>query len=1064
MRNQRSEDPTLLSPLHAPKRPLSQLGWAAGWFLAIAAATAGGLWWWDGSARQDSPEELVDELRVERLLPARLSRGYYARYGSTVERDAAFRRRLDQARDRARYRSSPATWSSLRSEAWLSLAGDPDERWKALLSLEAAIASYPRSAEVWSDLAAVRYSLALEQDEPSALLPALDAAERALEIDPNQLDALFNRALCLQELGIWRAAKETWENYLEEDSSSGWADEARRYLLKIALPNPDDWPHETLEAAARSGDQAAVRTLVEQYRSPSRRWLEEKILPGWGGAVLRGESAEDRLQAARTIAAAYAELSGDTLYRQAVEVLVGAAGARRLELAAAHQKFGEAVEAVDRYEAVARAKALLEAASSGWGESPFAWRAELKKAVVAARELDHEDVLDLLRRLRENLRVQSPNLLGEAYWLEGTTYKYQNQLVEAADAYGRAWSQFESAGEIDPKAGIENLQAELLAALGQYGEVWRRLQGPLTETARIHQAKRLYDIYSAAAISAGTAGYPRVGLLFQRELEPVLEANPTYSVDSALWRARFLHVLGREAQAYDQLTEARTRLSSVPEGTSRQGLEAEIRSVEGDLEAVANPAAAVVSFEETLDFYRKRGKRVLEKSAWLQLGRAYRRLGNASAARRAWQESVGLTEKERSQLEEEDRSALLDNDRESFAELTSLEFDSGDPLQALDWSERRRGRTLLDRMADSTGGEGAPVLSIEEIRQQLPRDLTVIEYAAVGGRWVAWVITSQGVRGVDLRQRERDLARRVQRWSADIQLEVHWSSLQPEAMALYRDLIRPLNLPAGGDWVIATDGALKDLPFAALFDGQSFLIEQHGISMAPSANLWLRARQRNRSLPAPGSAPLPALVLGNPAPDPEDRTPPLPHAESEAIEVAGFYRVSPFLQGAATRALFLTKAAASEIIQVSGHARTRPESPLDSALLLAGKNLTLREIQDLHLDRTRLVVLSACGTASGPSRGGEGAESLARAFLAAGVPGVVATLWDVRDRSTSELVTEFHRQLRRTGDARQALRQAQLSFVKSERPVAAWAAFQLIGEASMSKSGGSHPTTGGNAK
>lgn len=1052
----------MLSPLRAPKRPLSQLGWGAGWFLAIAAATVGGLWWWDAPARKDGTNRLVEGLRDERLLPARLSDSFYARYSSKVERDAAFLRQLRQARQRAPgYRGQPVRWESLRDEARLSLADEPEERWEALLSLEAAITAYPRSAEVWSDLSAVRYSLALEQEEPGDFLAALDAAEEALELEPRQPEALFNRALCLEGLGLWKTAKETWELYLEEDDTSGWAEEAREHLQKLHVPEPGVWPKSELRAAASEGNLDQVREIVTVYRSPARRLLEEEILRDWGTAVLSGQSGAELLRAARTIATAYEELSRDTLYREAVEVLEQASGTRRTELATAHRNFGQAVQAIDQKEDLEFARARLESAASAWGDSPFAGRAELKLAIVDQRQERYSATLDRLHRIREQVAdARSPLLLGETYWVEGTTHKYQDRLDLAAEAFDRSLPYFEITEEVEQRAGMANLQSELLAALGRADEVWRRLLGPLSQAAAIGSERRLYNIYSAAAISAWEAGFPRIGLLFWQELAPSwVASNPQYPVDSALWRARLLHELGRDAEARQGLAEAREKLADVPAGESQDSLEAEITAVEGEMAITADPVAAVSSLRRTLERYRATGNHVWEKRIGFLLGRALRGI-DVREARQELRASLGLTERERRQLSREDRIALLENDRRVFAELTDLEFGSGAAREALTWIERQRSRTLLDRLA----GEDAAVLTAEEIQRQLPAGLTLIEYAAVGGRWVAWAISSREVRGIDLQIREEELEPRVQRWLSDIQSEVPWTDLRPQAIALYQALILPLKLPVDGDWVIVPEGVLKDLPFAALHDGERFLIQRHALSVAPSANFFLRARQRDRSLPA--TAPFQALVLGNPKLAPRDLASlgELPNAAAEAEHVATLYEVQAFLGERAAKQLFLRRAPESEIVQVSGHARTRPRSPGDSALLLAGGALTAREIQRLHLDRTRLVVLSACSTASGPSRGGEGAESLAQAFLAAGVPGVVATLWDVKDQPTAELVTEFHRQLRQVRDARKTLQRVQIYFLEQQRPLAAWAAFQSIGEASVAESGEPLQSTGRTAK
>jgi CHAT domain-containing protein len=110
-------------------------------------------------------------------------------------------------------------------------------------------------------------------------------------------------------------------------------------------------------------------------------------------------------------------------------------------------------------------------------------------------------------------------------------------------------------------------------------------------------------------------------------------------------------------------------------------------------------------------------------------------------------------------------------------------------------------------------------------------------------------------------------------------------------------------------------------------------------------------------------------------------------------------------------------------------------------------SLRLWEVYNLQLD-AELVVLSACRSAIGPQIRGEGLLGLARGFLYAGARSAVASLWDVDDRSTSELMARFYDgYLRRGLPAAAALREAQLGILRDarwKRPYY-WAPFVEIG-------------------
>jgi CHAT domain-containing protein len=99
----------------------------------------------------------------------------------------------------------------------------------------------------------------------------------------------------------------------------------------------------------------------------------------------------------------------------------------------------------------------------------------------------------------------------------------------------------------------------------------------------------------------------------------------------------------------------------------------------------------------------------------------------------------------------------------------------------------------------------------------------------------------------------------------------------------------------------------------------------------------------------------------------------------------------------------------------------------------------------MDLEKTRLVVLSACETGLGTSMAGEGMYGLQRAFQLAGARNIMMSLWKVDDEATSRLMAAFYRHYLQKGDAQESLRLAQVEIRKSHPHPYYWASFVVLG-------------------
>jgi CHAT domain-containing protein len=268
------------------------------------------------------------------------------------------------------------------------------------------------------------------------------------------------------------------------------------------------------------------------------------------------------------------------------------------------------------------------------------------------------------------------------------------------------------------------------------------------------------------------------------------------------------------------------------------------------------------------------------------------------------------------------------------------------------------------------------------------------------------------------------------------------ADVQRQAEALYRRLLAPARSEIHGDRVvIVPHGVLHYLPFPALRspDGR-WVVEDLAVSTLPSASVL-------RYLTDKGvGASTRALVMGNPDLGAELA---LPWAEREARMVGQReHDATVLVRGYATEAQAKKLLGSVGLIHFATHGELSEADPLSSAVLLvpgAGEDgrLEVREVFGLDL-HARLVVLSACETGLGKLSSGDELVGLQRAFLYAGTPAVVTTLWKVDDRATFELVRAFYRRLD-SADPVEALRQAQLETQRTFPHPFSWAAFTLTG-------------------
>jgi CHAT domain-containing protein/tetratricopeptide (TPR) repeat protein len=500
---------------------------------------------------------------------------------------------------------------------------------------------------------------------------------------------------------------------------------------------------------------------------------------------------------------------------------------------------------------------------------------------------------------------------------------------------------------------------------------------------------------------------------------------------------------------------------------------------------------------------------------------AYAAMNDLTAARTDQRKALETLEHMRATLVSADllKQSFQDAWRRLYSASIAVAFRQHDTREALETAELASSRAFLDLLAARQGADGGAAAGLTfrgspsepDVASPLTTtpakadDLvaianrlhsTVIVYWPADDALFMWVVTRDG--RITAHRVEMPKARLTQliRATAPVTQEpagqdatgshavvtrgaAQFSPTDSAARRpwrqLYETLIAPIRaeLPRtpGALLTIVPHGVLMNVSFAALqsHDGR-YLLEDYALNYAPAGAVLQFTAGMRRADARKGAALLVAdpVVARRSSLDPQ--LPPLPGARMEVAQIASLMPRSrvTMLEGADASEPRVTAAASTKaIVHLATHAIVRDDAPNDSYLAfgIGGPSttglLTARDVYDLRLNAD-LVVLSSCRSGGGPVTG-DGIATFARAFIYAGTPSLVVSLWDVADEPTGRLLPAFYRNWLAGASKARSLRRAQLRLLADLRagsvrvetkagPVVLpehpmfWAGFVLIGE------------------
>ncbi|MGB3591022.1 MAG: CHAT domain-containing protein [Nonlabens sp.] len=263
------------------------------------------------------------------------------------------------------------------------------------------------------------------------------------------------------------------------------------------------------------------------------------------------------------------------------------------------------------------------------------------------------------------------------------------------------------------------------------------------------------------------------------------------------------------------------------------------------------------------------------------------------------------------------------------------------------------------------------------------------------------------------------------------------SSMELRRLLIPQDAIAFTNLN------IIPNEFLYKIPFESLLDeNNTYLLENHSILYAPYISLLKFQTTRDGEITKDPDTD--QLMIFTPSYDTinvnEDRIAVrgneyrLEGAASESRLINAIFSNSSFTNHTATKENFKRHAPAAHILHLSMHANLDPKTPELSHFVFtegSGDNLLyLQELYGMNL-KADMAVLSACNTGVGKFKSDKGVVSLHSAFIQAGVPTTVSSLWSAPDKATEKIMLEFYKQLKAGKPKAKALQTAKKYYLET---------------------------------
>lgn len=967
----------------------------------------------------------------------------------------------------------------------------------AINEFDVALAAASNDSRIHSDIGAAlleKGKIDRLNREPGKALEefsnSLEHLNKALELDGSTLEALFNRALLYQEMNLPEQAEDDWRKYLESDSNSQWAEEARKNLKILeqqknrSSKNSEQLLQDFLQAYQIRNDQVIWRAF-SQSRTGSGNFIVTRLLDEYLELARSGQESEakEKLLSLSYVAELELQTARDRFtfnlakfYSTGRHKLSELAQARNLiKKGNYYYDQSDLENAIDHYN---KAKIILESA----GNACEAKYVDYRLGHCYLMQSKSGPSLAIFEKLAKDCeKAQYKWLLAQSLYSIANVQVGLTNYSAALDSSTRC---LEISGQINDSNGVARAMQQLAQEylyLNNYQESLDLHQQTLMLGDNIADPLFKWRTYFYIAMPLNRLGLHAAAIEYQKEaLKLAVEMRRPQVICRSYIHLGLMYgdqhnykEAIQNVQIASDLGEKLPSLNARMENAAYSSLQlGNLYRRAGELDK------AIASYDQAIELYTE-----LDFQAFNYMAHKGRLLsclarGGCSSVEQEVETTLSLFEKYRSKiLEESNRNTFFDIEQDVYDLAIDFEYSQNNIEAAFKYSEISRARSLLDLInteirSIKNGDVLLPSvyepLKLERLIERLPEQVQILQYTVLYDKIIIWVLSRDGIESrqsnisiAELDQKVKEYLHTISRPSGTAK-----EDSSDVAKDLYRLLIEPVEslLNKRKQLCIVPDKTLNLLPYAALsFPSGKYLIEEYVLTFAPSSNLFVIGSDIARDKEIIKTEKL--LSVGNPRfdrkafPSLDD----LPQARREAETIVDYYDYSRTLIGEdATKNLIKAEMQKSNVIHFALHTVVDEKFPMRSKLLLASETgedaigrtpdgvLEISEIYGLKLPVTRLVILSACQTGAGRYYSGEGMIGVSRPFIAAKVPIVVASLWPVDSSLTAELMIIFHqyRKEKKLSTA-EALRSAQLAMlhsqIKTYQQPYCWASFIAIG-------------------